>query len=168
MYSLGVYAHPGCDSWEEIAAAVRTATEAGYVSCRVPKEDPAPPFRLYLLYQMAAAALTLGAHPRPKVNEDMIHWRRPVGCLWDWWKDSNQRATAMMMARICPSCWTTLNTHGDLTDEAIVAGRQILEYVRRTMLGRCERLGGGRRPDDHRALGPDARPCAPRVRGDDA
>lgn len=195
MYPLGVYAHPGCESWEEIKAAVRTANglqtyfqctlqpltaplsasarvanvktyekrldtaapaviglifceerflksilihevlpKRVYVSCRVPKDDTAPSFRLYLLYQIAAAALTLGAHLRPETNKGMIH-RRPVGCLWDWWKNSNQRATAMMMARICPSCWNTLKTHGDLTDEAIVAGRQILEYVRRTMLG---------------------------------
>jgi Predicted nucleotide-binding protein containing TIR-like domain len=196
MYRLGVYAHPGCASWKEITAAVRTANglqtyfkctlhplteplsprakavnvrtfekhlksaqppvtglifceerflksilihevlpERIYVSCRVPKGDTAPSFRLYLMYQIAAAALTLGAHLRPETNRGMIHRRRPAGCLWDWWTDSNQRATAMMMARICPSCWNTLKIHGDLRDEGIVAGRQILEYVRRTMLG---------------------------------
>jgi hypothetical protein len=195
MYALGVHAHPGCESWDEITAAVRTANglqtyfnctlnplteplsatakEADvdtleerlsaatppvtglifceeqfhdsiliheilpkriYVSCRVAEGGAAPPFRLYLLYQIAAAALTLGAHLRPKANKEMIH-RPPVGCLWDWWEGSDQRATAMMMARICPSCRNDLKTQGNLPDEGIVAARQILEYIRRSMLG---------------------------------
>ena len=195
MYALGVHAHPGCESWDKIAAAVRTANGLQtyfkctlnalteplsatvkdadvhtfeerlsaaapavtglifceeqfndsivvheilprriYVSCRVAEGGAAPPFRLYLLYQIAAAALTLGAHLRPNANKEMIH-RPPVGCLWDWWEGSDQRATAMMIARICPRCRNDLKTHGDLPDEGIVAARQILEYVRRSMLG---------------------------------
>jgi hypothetical protein len=194
MYALGVYAHPACESWDAIAAGVRTAnglqtyfqctlrplteplsptaTDADvnalethlsaatpavtglifceerfhdsilikeilprriYVSCRVSKGRPAP-FRLYLLYQIAAAALTLGARLDPETNKGMIH-DPPVGCLWDWWEGSDQRATAMMIARICPLCRNDLQTHGSLPDEAIVAARQILEYVRRSMLG---------------------------------
>ena len=105
-----------------------------YVSCRVKKGLSAPPFRLYLLYQIAAAALTLGARLRSETNEAMIH-RPPVGCLWDWWKGAGQRATAMMIARICPQCQQALRTHGDLPPESIVAAQQILEYVRRSMLG---------------------------------
>jgi len=105
-----------------------------YVSCRVPKGRPAP-FRLYLLYQIAAAAaLTLGARLDPETNNEMIH-KQPVGCLWDWWEESNQRATAMMIARICPLCRHDLQTQGSLPDEAIVAARQLLDYVRRSMLG---------------------------------
>ena len=41
----------------------------------------------------------------------------------------------MMVARICPRCRNDLQTHGNLPDQAIVAARQILEYVRRSMLG---------------------------------
>jgi hypothetical protein len=107
-----------------------------YVSSQVSKGRKSPPFRLYLLYQLAAAALTLGASLTRKTNEQMIHRRRPVGCLWDWWEEAGQRATAMMVARICPRCQSDLRKHGnDLPEEAIVAARQILDYVRRSMLG---------------------------------
>ena len=195
MPPLSVYAHPDCESWDEIRAAVRTANglqshfkcslnglsaplsakprvtdietfesvlsqatpsvsglifceerfqdslliderlpKRIYVSCRVTKGLEAPPFRLYLLYQLAAAALTLGARLRAETNQEMIH-DPPVGCLWDWWDGDSQRATAMMMARICPRCQGALQTHGNLPDEAIIAARQLLDYVRRSMLG---------------------------------
>jgi hypothetical protein len=105
-----------------------------YVSGQVDRELTSPPFRLYVLYQIAAAALTLGAKLTPVINKEMIH-RPPVGCLWDWWEKAGERATAMMIARICPSCQRALQLHGGLTPEAILAAQQMLDYVRRTMLG---------------------------------
>jgi len=122
------------EQFRDAALIVEILPKRVYVSCGVPKGLEAPRFRLYLLYQIAAAALTLGAQLSHDTNRDMIH-EPPVGCLWDWWKDTNQRATAMMMARICPLCEDALRTHGGLPREAIVAARQILDYVRRSMLG---------------------------------
>jgi len=105
-----------------------------YVSGQVDRKLSSPPFRLYFLYQIAAAALTLGAKLSPEINKEMIH-QPPVGCLWDWWEKPGERATAMMIARICPSCQRALQMHGGLTPDSILAAQQILDYVRRSMLG---------------------------------
>ena len=105
-----------------------------YVSCQVERGLDAPPFRLYVLYQIAAAALTLEARLSNATNEAMIH-QPPVGCLWDWWRGRDQRATAMMIAWICSTCQTALRKHGGLGPEWILAAQQILEYVRRSMMG---------------------------------
>lgn len=105
-----------------------------YVSAQVSKQKNAPPFRLYLLYQLAAAALTLPGRLRPEVNSSMIH-TPPIGCLWDWWEKDDERSTAMLIARICAPCQDALRRHCRLPPEAIAAGRQILDYVRRGMMG---------------------------------
>jgi hypothetical protein len=105
-----------------------------YLSGHVARGVNAPPFRLYLLYQFAAAALTLRANLEPQTNDEMIH-RPPIGCLWDWWKGVDQRSNAMLIARICSACRGTLQRHGGLGPEKIAAAQQILEYVRRTMMG---------------------------------
>jgi len=105
-----------------------------YVSCKVPKRVKAPPLKLYLLYQMAAAALTLSAKLSNRTNRDMVH-DPPVGCLWDWWQDAAQCSAAMLTARICLDCRKALHDHGNLSEEFIFACQQILDYIRRRMMG---------------------------------
>lgn len=106
-----------------------------YVSAQVSQARDAPPFDLYVIYQIAAAALTLAARLRIATNDSMIH-EPPMGCLWDGWKKDRERATAMMVARICEPCQTALARHGQLPQEAIASARQMLEYVRASMMGR--------------------------------
>jgi hypothetical protein len=92
-----------------------------------------PSLRLFFLYQLIAAALTVGVGLPAAANDRMTH-RPPVGCLWDWWLDANQRSAAMVAARICPTCEASLGRTGDVSEAALTAGRQILEYIRRTLL----------------------------------
>jgi hypothetical protein len=105
-----------------------------YVSCNVSKKLKDPPFRLYLLYQMAAAAITLAARLNPETNDEMIH-KPPIGCLWDWWTSSAERSAAMVAARICQACQSALRSHGNISAEAIIACQQVLDYIRRIMMG---------------------------------
>lgn len=93
--------------------------------------DPSP--RLFFLYQLIAAALTVGVGLSRDANKRMTH-RPPIGCLWDWWKDANQRSAAMVAARICPACQDSLRRQGDVSEDGLIAARQMLEYVRRTFL----------------------------------
>jgi hypothetical protein len=92
-----------------------------------------PSLRLFFLYQLIAAALTVGIGLSADANERMTH-RPPIGCLWDWWVDANQRSAAMVAARICPACEASLIRHGDLSEALLMAARQMLDYVRRTLL----------------------------------
>jgi CAP12/Pycsar effector protein, TIR domain len=92
-----------------------------------------PSLRLFFLYQLIAAALTVGVGLSEDANNLMTH-RPPVGCLWDWWMDANQRSAAMAAARICPACEATLRRHGDVGDSPLRAARQMLDYIRRTLL----------------------------------
>lgn len=105
-----------------------------YVSCDVGRGLKAPPFRLYLLYQLASAALTLTARLQEEINDEMLH-NPPIGCLWDWWTDANQRSAAMVAARICPDCQSALKNHGGAVAEDIIACQHLLDYIRRSMMG---------------------------------
>ena len=105
-----------------------------YATCAVRRGAKQPPFRLYLLYQIAAAALTLSAGLDPKTNEQMIH-NPPVGCLWDWWSNDEERHFILITARLCRECRDTLMIQSELTDKHFAATQQILEYIRRAMLG---------------------------------
>jgi predicted nucleotide-binding protein len=106
-----------------------------YVSCRLSRAPEAPPFRLFLLYQMAAAALTLAARLAPETNEGMLH-RPPAGCLWDWWKDGRECHAAMLTARVCSRCEDTLKRHGGVQPESITETQSLLDYVRQRMMGK--------------------------------
>jgi hypothetical protein len=105
-----------------------------YVACDLPMNVKSPPFRLYLLYQMAAAALTLTAGLSAQLNREMIH-KPPIGCLWDWWTNPKQQSAAMVAARICPDCQNALRIHCNASRETIFACQQILDYIRRSMMG---------------------------------
>ena len=105
-----------------------------YVSCYVDDDLSAPPFGLYVLYQIASAALALSSGISEAVNEEMTH-DPPIGCLWDWWRDAVQRGAGMVAARICAQCKSALQTHGAVPSEGIAAIQAILDYIRRTMMG---------------------------------
>jgi predicted nucleotide-binding protein len=92
-----------------------------------------PSLRLFFLYQLIAAALTVGVGLSADANRRMTH-RAPIGCLWDWWEDANQRSAAMVAARICPACQYSLRLQGDVSEDLLMAARQMLDYVRRTLL----------------------------------
>jgi hypothetical protein len=111
-----------------------------YVSCRVTLGPAAPAFRLYVLYQLASASLALGARLDRRINKGMIHKKHPVGCLWDWWMTPAEQAAAMLTARICPSCQDVLRRHIDRPDELMAACLQILDYLRRRLLGKAPQV----------------------------
>ena len=92
-----------------------------------------PSLRLFFLYQLIAAALTVGVGLSADTNQRMTH-RPPIGCLWDWWEDANERSAAMVAARICPACQDSLRGQGDVSEDLLMAARQMLNYVRRTLL----------------------------------
>ena len=105
-----------------------------YVSCRFQKTQFTPPLRLFALYQLASAALSLGLDD--ETNALMIH-DPPIGCLWDWWSGPGQRSIAVITARICPQCQGILLRDTNDAEERIAACLQILDYVRRAMLGKA-------------------------------
>jgi len=92
-----------------------------------------PSLRLFFLYQLVAAALSGGVGLSAEANRRMTH-TPPIGCLWDWWEDANQRSAAMVAARICPACQDSLRRHGDVSEDLLTAAGQMLDYVRRTLL----------------------------------
>ena len=92
-----------------------------------------PSLRLFFLYQLIAAALTVGVGLSEDANRRMTH-KPLIGCLWDWWGDANERSSAMVAARICPACQDSLRHHGDVSEDLLMAARQMLDYVRRTLL----------------------------------
>ena len=92
-----------------------------------------PTLRLLFLYQLIAAALTVGAGLSADANRRMTH-RKLIGCLWDWWTNANQRSAAMVAARICPACQGSLRLQGGVSEERLMAAGQMLDYVRRTLL----------------------------------
>jgi hypothetical protein len=103
------------------------------VPLRLGQSPNDPSLRLFFLYQLIAAALTVGIGLSADANAQMTH-KQPIGCLWDWWMDANQRSATMAAARICPACEAILRRHADVGESPLRAARQMLEYVRRTLL----------------------------------
>ncbi len=91
-----------------------------------------PSLRLLFVYQLTAAALTVGVGLTDDANKTMTH-TAPIGCLWDWWKDANQRSAAMVAARICRGCQGSLRKHM-VSEVVLAAAQQMLDYVRRSLL----------------------------------
>ena len=110
-----------------------------YVSCRFEETFHTPPLRLFVLYQLASAAISLGPELGARRNARMIH-KPPIGCLWDWWSGPEQQSVAVITARICPQCQFMLRRHIGNADERMAACLQILDYVRRSALGEAPAL----------------------------
>jgi predicted nucleotide-binding protein len=114
--------------------------ERVYVTCDLPGSLAATPFRLYLLYQLASAAAAIGTGLNRTINSKMIH-KPPVGCLWDSWTNATEQNAVMVVARICTRCQGLLQTHSNERGaEKIAACLEILEYVRRSMLGKSPEI----------------------------
>jgi len=121
-----------CDqAFKDGLVVVELLPERVYVTTQIPRKGPAP--RLYLMYQLAAATLSLTSELGRGQNRRMIH-DPPVGCLWDWWVSAKQRTAAMLAARICPSCRQTLSSQYDVSEDVFDAISTLLEYVRRNMM----------------------------------
>ena len=110
-----------------------------YVSCALKTTLTTPPLRLFALHQLASAALGIGTEIGAELNEQMTH-KPAIGCLWDWWNGPEQLSVAVIVARICPQCHAILQRNIRDPEESIAACLQILDYVRRSMLGQSPAL----------------------------
>ncbi len=104
------------------------------ITCADWDDGDQPPLRLFLLYSLASALITLESGIPNKKNERMSH-DPAVGCIFDWWDDSILRAD-FVAARLCGQCRNELEQHLDDPDKAISAAEKILEFVRRAVIGK--------------------------------
>jgi hypothetical protein len=97
-------------------------------------KDQQPPLRLFLLYSLASALITLEARLSREINQEMAH-EPPIGCVFDWWDNSQMLQIGLICARLCRTCHSRLEEHGGLSETAFEATRRILDFVRRALTG---------------------------------
>jgi hypothetical protein len=106
-----------------------------FVTCDDWDAGDQPPLRLFLIYSLASALITLESKISAKKNEEMSH-DPPVGCVFDWWTDARILRLDFVAARLCGQCREELSLHLDDPTEAIRATEKILEFVRRAVIGK--------------------------------
>lgn len=105
-----------------------------FVTCDEWHNGDQPPLRLFLLYSLASALITLEAALPDETNKEMSH-KPPVGCLFDWW-DTAILGMDFVAARLCGQCRAKLKPHLKDPDAALDATEKILEFVRRAVMGK--------------------------------
>jgi len=106
-----------------------------FVTCDDWNEGDQPPLRLFLLYSLASALITLESGIPNKKNEAMSH-EPAVGCIFEWWDNSKILRVDFVAARLCGPCRIELEPHLDHPKEAMNATEKILEFVRRAVIGK--------------------------------
>ena len=104
------------------------------VTCADWDDGEQPPLRLFLIYSIASALITFAAGLTPEQNKAMAH-SDLVGCMFDWWSESKELRLDLVAARLCPSCRAALGPHLEEKDTVFQAIQNILDFVRRSILG---------------------------------
>jgi predicted nucleotide-binding protein len=97
-------------------------------------DKDAPSLQTFLLHTLASSLITFEAGLTPETNQKMGH-KKSVGCLFDWWENSEQLEVILVCARMCAQCEQRLQRRFNVAPAAIQATRQILNHVRRRVLG---------------------------------
>jgi len=109
------------------------------VTCADWDDGDQPPLRLFLIYSLASALLTLEARLSEEQNKEMSH-EHPVGCIFDWWDNSRILLLDFVAARLCGKCQSNLAAHLTDKDQSFHAIQSILDFVRRAVMGNAAAL----------------------------
>jgi hypothetical protein len=86
------------------------------------------PVKLYLIYQIAQAAINFAARLSERVALNMTH-PNATGCMFDQCTKKHDIVVGMATGKICDMCRASLQRRMT-DDQAIIAVQQMLDYVR--------------------------------------